>query len=236
LSVQGLFDWSPMEEIKPIWLTERVVVLYGDEIRVPPGEKLLPIRLEKSRVFGTGGHPATRAAVHAMNVALKRYFDDRMPPQVVELGNSTGLLALIGAAAGADWATLLTDDPASAQIALENTVINDLVIEIGSPLQYFAPWSCVYQHGIPSVPETDLLVTQCGGSEMARPWVEDVFASLAPGGVVVWAGHSSDHHHQIKHELEEWFHEATTYEFEGWPVLLAHKADPGPLRPENQDK
>ena len=28
--LMGIFDWSPLEEFSPIWLTDRLVVIYSD--------------------------------------------------------------------------------------------------------------------------------------------------------------------------------------------------------------
>ena len=48
--LMGIFDWSPLEEFAPIWLTDRLVVIYSDKCEKRISKNAIPIKKSIGRL------------------------------------------------------------------------------------------------------------------------------------------------------------------------------------------
>jgi ribosomal protein L11 methylase PrmA len=222
MSVTGSFDWSPTEETAPIYLLERLAVCFGDEVEAPP-EPVFTIRLHKHIIFGTGGHPATRAAVWAMASVASKRFDGVMPSPFLELGATTGLLALVAAYGGAEDVHFCSDSIESQALADDNGMLNGHDLKISEALEFFGMWHYVREKELVCEPRVAMFATQTGGCNSALNYLPDVYDSILPGGVAVWAGHTAKQHRAIEHRLGEFFELVEVFDFEGWPCFICTK-------------
>ena len=211
--VHGMFDFCPSEETAPIWITNHLVTLFG-EMPPPPKEGIVSLRLLKHELFGTGGHPASRIAIWRL-LGVPNY-DDPVPTPFIELGATTGLLALVAAISGTEHTYQGSNSVESAALAEDNGVLNGFEIRSEPLAMSLDPddraefYECV--------------ATQVGGSTILRQFIPEIYASMKPGGYLLWAGHTATHHQGIKAQLEEFFKVELVDDFMGWPVIVLRKA------------
>ena len=210
----GFFDYSPVEELAPIWVAHDIAICLGD---VPaPSRERHPgptvIRLERHEIFGTGGHPSTKGAIRVMRELLL-WGGVSLP--FLEVGATTGILALVAASQGIKQVYHGSDFVQAAALAEDNAKRNDLRITTE-----------------PMIISTDLderfefyqtIATTVGGSIAALEWIPSIYHSLAPSGSLIWAGHRARDHRDIKARLEEFFEPVAVSDLEGWPVILLQK-------------
>lgn len=221
--VTGCFDFSPDEETGPIWITDYLCTLFGLDVAVPEKEGAVSLRLMKHRMFGTGGHPSTKAAIWAiLNLTRARgsmgidWEEIPMPNPFLEVGSSTGLLALVAATAGAEETFCASPSHEAGALAEDNGAIN------GHKITSLHPFSCLTADE-ENFESYGCIATQNGGDA----WVKDVipwfWGVLKPGGWVIYAGHTADEHKSLKNLLGEWFNIRRIDDCCGWPVLIFQK-------------
>ena len=187
---------------EPIWIAENLCVCLDG---VPPPPDGAVIRLRQSAVFGTGGHPATRAV---LNQLIHRKVEGL---RVVDFKCGTGLLGIFCSFFGAIHVVHMDDDPRAIREAVENGMLNECVVAFS---QENTP------EGIDSV---DLIVTSQGRLEILKEDIKLVHNLLSPGGVIIWAGHEAKEHRVAENILGEFFVIETVEDINCWPVIVARK-------------
>jgi ribosomal protein L11 methyltransferase len=113
-------DWT--EAWKAGYATQRVgrlvIVPSWMEEELQPGE--VALRLDPGMAFGTGLHPTTRACLRLLQSI------GPMPPQVLDVGSGSGILALAALRLGADRARCLDTDSAAVEATQANGARNGL--------------------------------------------------------------------------------------------------------------
>ena len=215
----GLFDYSPSEELEPIWITDNFVTLFGDEVDPPDRSDVLSLRLLKHSLFGTGGHPATRAAIWKL-LTIPDYKGNKIhrepvPGPFLELGASTGLLALVAAMSGTEEVYHASDSMESSALVEDNGVINGLEILVESNGMAFDPPERFEFYGT--------IACQTGGSFTNLKHVPLVFYAMKPGGWLLWSGHSAKRQPEIRGQITEFFDLVFVDDCMGWPVMIFKK-------------
>jgi 16S rRNA (uracil1498-N3)-methyltransferase len=112
-------DWVAAVEatVRAVPLGRRYAALPGQE-ESPGGRR--PIRVPRTRAFGTGEHPSTRLAASLV--------EERTEPgsAVLDVGTGTGILAAVALLQGAGRALGLDRDPAAIEVAAVTRAINGL--------------------------------------------------------------------------------------------------------------
>jgi ribosomal protein L11 methyltransferase len=132
LRVRSVNDTDWTEAWKAGYATQRVgrvvIVPSWMEEELHPGE--VALRLDPGMAFGTGLHPTTRACLRFLQSI------GPMPPQVLDVGSGSGILALAALRLGAERVHCLDTDPAAIEATLANAARNGLadrvVAELGS--------------------------------------------------------------------------------------------------------
>lgn len=156
----------------------------------PPGHRtiLLPDRAADHGVFGTGGHPSTRAAL----LLLER----SVPPgaEVLDVGTGTGILAVAAARLGARRVDAIDTDPLARAAARETILLNGIerVINVldGGMQDLTHAYSLVLANLFPNIlissaPVLFRLVAPGGAlivSGIVRSRADDVRRALAEAG------------------------------------------------------
>ncbi len=105
---------SPRFWVSPPW----------EKVSLSPGERALII--DPGQAFGTGHHPTTALMLYH----LDRFWDQKRPQTVLDVGCGTGILALAAASLGASKVVALDIDPEALKAARHNARLNRLKIEI----------------------------------------------------------------------------------------------------------
>lgn len=177
---------------------------------VPPPEDSYSIRLRRSKVFGTGGHPATRAA------ALALITNDLEPDlRVIDFKCGTGLLGIISAKFGCD-VYHMDDSLECVEEAIHNGIMNLVPVQPKHKDQ-------ATKLNDSSVKPADLLVTHQGSYEMVKKEVGKMHELLKGGGTLILSGHTARDHRAVKNILSEFFEIEGVDEIENWAVITARK-------------
>ena len=131
---------------------------------------------------------------------------------------------MVAAHFGADSSHFVSDSIEAQALADDNGILNGHELKIGEAAEFFGMWHFVREKPIQCKPSVQMIATQAGGSNGVLNYLPDVYASLLPGGVVIWSGHSAKHHQKIRHQLGEFFDECNSIDYDGWPCLVAKKA------------
>jgi ribosomal protein L11 methylase PrmA len=211
IKLEGVFDFSPDEELGPIWITPGLVTVLG-ETPAPDDEDVVTLRLMKDLTFGTGGHPSTRLAIEKL---LDHARLDAVPGPFLELGESSGLLAIIAAATGTAETYHATDSVCAAFLGENNGRLNGFTIRAEAPIQAL--------HHEDRFGFYSTIATQVGGEPGTLAYIDLVYYALKPGGCLIWAGHEAKEHQSIKASLSEFFEPVEIDDLIGWPVIVAKK-------------
>jgi ribosomal protein L11 methylase PrmA len=216
--LEGKFDYTPNEEIVPIRISDTFYICYGPEVRPPNGADDCFVRLHKSDFFGTGGHPSSKAAIAAMCQLCTDYYTGAVVDPMCEVGDTTGLLALVAAYTGTENCYHVSDNPASFAEAEYNGIVNGYEIRQGTIKDRFGPdledEGSFFQ----------LAACQTGGDPKMIDKIPDIFHSVNEGGSIVWSGHKIKQHRAIYHRIGEFFTELDYVMFGDWPAIIGTKA------------
>jgi ribosomal protein L11 methyltransferase len=117
-------DWT--EAWKAGYVTQRVgrmvIVPSWTEEELRPDE--VALRLDPGMAFGTGLHPTTRGCLRFLQSI------GPMPPQVLDIGSGSGILALAALRLGAERARCLDTDPVAVEATLANAARNGLAARV----------------------------------------------------------------------------------------------------------
>ena len=206
------FDWSPVELYEPIWIGVGLCVCLEG---IPHPKDAVVIKLRPSTVFGTGGHPATRAVLnHLVHMEIK----DR---RVVDFKCGTGLLGIFCAFFGAAHVVHLDDDSKAVEETVENGMLNDCVIAIANLTRETSSRGKCGSHT--RLEPSDILVTSQGSLALLQSDIGLIHELLDSGGRVLWGGHSPREHRAVENLMGEFFVVETVDDELRWPVIIARK-------------
>ncbi len=167
-------DWEAewRQFFRPVWATPNIVV-HPSWIPVDPGEGIAVV-IDPKMAFGTGGHESTQLCLQA----LERYM--KVGYECLDLGTGSGILSIVAAKLGAGPILALDIDPVAIENAAENIERNDVAVglvdlRVGS----------VGSIDTPRRFDLVLANIQC---HILEPILADLFALLAPGGLIIFSG------------------------------------------------
>lgn len=195
------FDWWPSELFEPIWIgSNAAVCLEG----VPTPSNAFVIYLRNSEVFGTGGHPATRAVISKL---MARDISPSL--SVIDFKCGTGLLGIICAKFGTN-VTFMDSDRNAIEEAVENCSRNDC-----------APAAASFK--AEKGPKADILVTHQSTFKNVKKYASDMHRVTKGGATLILSGHRANEHRAVTNILSEFFTIENSSSFEGWPVIIARR-------------
>jgi ribosomal protein L11 methylase PrmA len=221
--LMGIFDWSPLEEFAPIWLTDRLVVIYSDRCEKRISKNAIPIKINRSFTFGTGGHPSTRGAVHAIIYAVRQKYVDPSNATFVDLGDTSGLMSIIANHMGFNPVYLAAEEEKTQDEAEANIMLNDCAAMITEPSTLFGVAQYHRETNQVFDVRPEIICTIQGGSPMVRQYLSDCYDLLVDGGVLIWAGHQPKATGKTRAALEEYFDDIEHLICDGWPVAICRK-------------
>lgn len=119
-------DWGEQWKkfFKPIRLSDNIIVKPTWE-RYTPASRDIVIEIDPGMAFGTGQHASTRMCIEALEDIIMQ---DRSVKewQVLDAGCGTGILGITAAKMGAQDVVCVDVDKKAAEIAGENTTINNV--------------------------------------------------------------------------------------------------------------
>lgn len=213
-------DWENgwKQYFKPVSITERLVIKpTWEQYEAKPGE--LVLELDPGMAFGTGTHATTSLCLRTLEETVKPGM------KVIDVGTGSGILAIAAAKLGASAVLALDLDPVAVSSATENVRLNGLQERIK-----------VEQSDLLSVVRTsedpvqahaflpaDLVVANIL-AEIILLFIDDVYASLAPGGIYVVSGVIEKKKADVNEALvRAGFVVERTEMDQDWVVLVARK-------------
>lgn len=113
-------DWQ--QHFPPFKVGNRLVIHPSWVDWSPTGNEVV-LTLDPGQAFGTGTHATTGLCLEA----LADHFESTCPPQnILDVGTGSGILAMAGAALGAEKVVACDIDKAACQVAIENIQQNQL--------------------------------------------------------------------------------------------------------------
>ena len=164
--------------------------------------------LRRSTVFGTGGHPATRAMLLKI---LHKELDEKI--RVIDFWCGSGLLGIICAKFGCD--VFHMDDNKKAMIeAIENGLLNQCAISIDDQNEKLK---------IETIPKSDLLITHQASLSKLKREIPAIHTLLKSGGTFMLSGWHPSDHRRVKRQVEEFFEIEQVDDLNNWPIITARK-------------
>ena len=199
------FDWSPSELYDPIWIEPDICVCLEG---VPHPKDAFVIKLRQSTVFGTGGHPATRAILIKL---LNKELDERI--RVIDFWCGSGLLGIVCAKFGCD--VFHMDDNEDSMIeAIENGLLNQCAVAVEETKKELE---------IGNIPKSDLLITHQANLEKLKREIPAIHTLLKSGGTFMLSGWHPNEHRRVKRQVEEFFDVEEVEDLNNWPIITARK-------------
>jgi ribosomal protein L11 methyltransferase len=167
-------DWEAewRQFFRPVWATPHIVV-HPSWIPVDPGEGIAVV-IDPKMAFGTGGHESTQLCLQA----LERYM--RSGCKCLDLGTGSGILSIVAAKLGAASILALDIDAASIENAIENIERNGIDAALVD-LRVGSVDSIGTEHRF------DLVLANIQ-RHILEPMLADLYALLAPGGLIIFSG------------------------------------------------
>ncbi len=189
----------------------RTIVIRPPHLAYEPSGGELVIDLAPGLAFGTGQHQSTRLALALLADALA----DAQPPQVLDLGTGSGILAVAAAKLGAPAVTAVDIDPlavdAARDTARRNRVADRITIQRGS---------------IPASRRYDLILANLT-ADLLQNLASELAAAASPGGRLVAAGFLTSRRAEVAAALESaGFQMLNTRTEDEWCALTAAKIPP----------
>lgn len=213
-------DWENAwkQYYKPVAVTENLVIKpTWEPYEAKPGQLIL--ELDPGMAFGTGTHATTSLCL--------RTLEERITPgmKVIDVGTGSGILAIAAAKLGASRVLALDLDPVAVSSAKENVRLNklddrieimqsDLLAVLRTQDRMMLPHAAV---------PADLVVANIL-AEIILQFIDDVYASLAPGGIYVVSGVIEKKQAEVQEALlRAGFLVEGTEREQDWVVLTARK-------------
>jgi ribosomal protein L11 methyltransferase len=117
-------DWSNSWKVhfKPLRVGRNLLIVPTWEDFEPLADDLV-IRIDPGMAFGTGGHETTRLCLELLEGVMANC---QLPPDLLDLGTGSGILAMAAALLGAQYILALDIDPEAVKVAEENIMLNKL--------------------------------------------------------------------------------------------------------------
>ncbi len=180
-------DWANAwkQYFKPLKVSETLTIKpTWEQYDAAEGERI--IELDPGMAFGTGTHPTTALCLRTLESVVKG------GEQVIDVGTGSGILAIGACRLGASRVLALDLDPVAVSSAIENTALNGLSAQITvqlSDLLGVLNAESLEESAEPlgvQLP-VDLVVANIL-AEIILLFVDDVLASLKPGGIYIASG------------------------------------------------
>lgn len=168
-------DWaSDWQQHFPPFRVGKRLVIHPSWIDWSPADGEVVLTLDPGQAFGTGTHATTGLCLEAL---AEHFENDRAPRRILDVGTGSGILAMAGAALGAEQVVACDIDRAACQVAADNVRQNGLADKIritDSPLGEITG-------------QYDLVLANILAAENIR-LAAQLVVRLAPGGRLVLSG------------------------------------------------
>lgn len=165
-------DWNEvwMSHFAPIEVSPRLWVCPSWRLDEAPKSARVLV-LDPGMAFGTGTHATTSLCLEALDQLLAV----RPGADVLDVGTGSGILAIAAKLLGAGRVIGTDNDPVAVKVALENTAINKVELELS-------------EAALEAVPGTFPIVVANIMAETLIPMAPVLASKLAPGGALFLSG------------------------------------------------
>lgn len=216
-----LFDYSVLELLHPVELSPGIQCIM-DGVKTPaPTEPqgVLTIHLARSYSFGTGGHPATRAALYALLTRCFWHINEEnlhflAGKRLLDYNCGSGILGIVlkKIFPGLDvWLAPGVHDWETAEM---NNKVN------GEEIKNL--WVCDSDTTPTKLKRSFDYVLSHGGADSGIP---EMATLTKQRGTIVLSGHEAHQSGDLQLDLMEWAHNVSVFDVENWPVLVGEKSD-----------
>lgn len=213
-----LHDYSIMELFAPVELSPGIQCII-DGVKAEPNPEVMTIQLEKSYSFGTGGHPATRAALYCLATRCLWFVNmDNLHflqgKRLLDYNCGTGILGIVINKIFPTLEVWLAPGPNDWETAEMNNKIN------GEGIDNF--WVCDHKETPAALERSFDFVLSHGGADSGIP---EMASLTKKGGTIILSGHEAHQSGDLQLDLMEWAHDVNVFDIENWPVLMGEKSD-----------
>jgi len=173
-------DWQ--QHFPPFRVGDRLVIR-PSWVDWPTRSGEVVLTLDPGQAFGTGTHATTSLC---LDVLAEHFASDQPPRSLLDVGTGSGILAMAGAALGAEQVIACDIDSAACQVARDNVAQNDLAQQVSitdAPLEDISG-------------RYDLVLANILAAENIR-LADALVAHLAAGGWLVLSGILVDQEPQV---------------------------------------
>ena len=175
-------DWAEnwKKFYHPLEVGRQLVICPSWEEFSPRPEQKVVI-LDPGSAFGTGYHWSTRLCLE--------FLEDVAPREpMLDLGTGSGILAIAAHKLGVHDILAVDNDPVAVKVARENVEINGASIRV--------------ELASKAAPEGYALVTANLIASILKEMAADLFACLAPGGLLICGGIICERKHEVIEALQ----------------------------------
>ena len=117
-------DWaSDWQQHFPPFRVGEHLVIHPSWVDWPKNDHEVVLTLDPGQAFGTGTHATTGLCLDAI---AEHFASDHPPQKILDVGTGSGILAMAGAALGAEHVVACDIDSEACRVAAENVALNDL--------------------------------------------------------------------------------------------------------------
>lgn len=117
-------DWaSDWQQHFPPFRVGEHLVIHPSWVDWPKNDHEVVLTLDPGQAFGTGTHATTGLCLDAI---AEHFASDHPPQKILDVGTGSGILAMGGAALGAEHVVACDIDTEACRVAAENVALNDL--------------------------------------------------------------------------------------------------------------
>lgn len=215
-------SWYDLMDDGPIRVGDNFYVCY--EGSVPPPKPNHWVRIKRAELFGSGRHPSTKLAISAMQSNAVNKLTGRVYEPMAEIGESSGLCALIASYGGCEDVYHLCDNNTCSASVEYNGLINGLEIKTVSLHEDLEVWRRFCPDYIPMESKYNLIVSQVSGTQEVLGSFCEIYEALNSGGVCIMSGHTPRQHGLVMHRMSEFFSDIAVWLLDGWPCIIGTKA------------
>ena len=214
-------DWATAwkKYFKPIRVSQRLTIKPTWEEYTPESSDEFIIEIDPGMAFGTGTHPTTSLCLRALESVIQG------GEEVIDVGTGSGILAIGAKLLGASRVLALDLDPVAVSSATENVQLNgmndDITVMESDLLSVITDMKDADKLGV-KLPVKIVVANIL--AEIIMLFVDDVYASLQPGGYYIASGIYKNKLEVVKQALEtSGFEVENMVREDDWVAFVARK-------------
>jgi|15BtaG_2_1085339.scaffolds.fasta_scaffold00086_24 ribosomal protein L11 methylase PrmA len=221
-------DWSINEFFAPVWLSEKICTC-AEGVEVPSHDGTLAIELSSSNSFGSGGHPATKAAFDLLyqellsQKASNLFFNTKGKIRyLLDIDSGTGLFPIFAKIVNPEIKTVAVIHRKDRPAIISNMIRNKVQIDQIVLFDEFCDRDYLEFHR----KFFDVVITQRGtqraGISPAQAF-SIIFDLLKDDGRVIFSGYPTKAQRYVSHIMGEFFRDEKISIAQGWPAITGER-------------